>query len=75
MNYDVDEMDVVSILRSDSQEFVKLENEHSIIKKRIEEIEKNRYLSPDEEVQKKELQKRKLRIKDQISRIITLYKS
>jgi len=75
MMYEEKDLEAVSKLREQSEEFVKLENEHGILNRRVEEFEKNKYLSPDEEVLKKECQKKKLRIKDQLNRMIMVIKA
>jgi len=72
MVYEDKDLESVAKLRRESEEFVRLESEHAILKKRVDEVEKSKYLSPDEEIQKKELQKKKLRLKDQIMRMVAI---
>ncbi|GBD98302.1 hypothetical protein BMS3Abin07_00313 [bacterium BMS3Abin07] len=68
------ENEIIEILRQEDEEFKKIEEEHRALDEKIAEIDKNRYLTTEEEVEKKKLQKQKLIKKDQMAEIVRNYK-
>tara|TARA_B100000686_G_scaffold326695_1_gene384787 strand:+ start:813 stop:1040 length:228 start_codon:yes stop_codon:yes gene_type:complete len=56
-------------LINESPEFKKLFDEHTNLKNRVEEMNQRKFLSPKEELEKKNIQKQKLMFKDQLSKI------
>lgn len=52
-------------------EFKKLHQEHQTLEAKIEALDKQKYLSVEEERLRKELQKKKLTGKDQMEKIVT----
>jgi uncharacterized protein YdcH (DUF465 family) len=62
--------EVISILRSESDEYKKLEEEHKRLELTLEEITKKKHLTSDEEVQKKQIQKQKLQSKDRMAELV-----
>ena len=68
------EAEIISILRSESGEYKKLEEEHRRLDQSLDEINKKRYLSSDETVEKKRIQKQKLQFKDRMAQLIRSYK-
>ncbi|UCD34052.1 MAG: DUF465 domain-containing protein [Nitrospiraceae bacterium] len=66
--------EIVGLLRSENEEFRKLEMEHKKLESSLDEILKKKYLSPDEEVEKKTIQKQKLQCKDRMAELIRSYK-
>ena len=62
--------DVISILRSQSDEYKKLEDEHKKLELTLEEITKKKHLSTEEEIQKKQIQKQKLQFKDRMAQLV-----
>jgi hypothetical protein len=57
-------------LRSENPEFKKWEEEHQKLEHSIETFEAHRYLSPEEEMERKRLQKLKLAAKDKMAEIM-----
>jgi uncharacterized protein YdcH (DUF465 family) len=64
------EAEIISMLRLKSDEFRKIEEEHRKLDKDLDEMNKKRYLMPDEEVEKKKMQKQKLQYKDRMAELI-----
>jgi hypothetical protein len=64
------EADIISMLRIESDEFKKIEEEHRKLDKDLDEMNKKKYLTPDEEVEKKRMQKQKLQYKDRMAQLI-----
>jgi hypothetical protein len=52
-------------------EFKNLVQEHRMLDDKLKELDRKVYLTPDEEMERKRLQKLKLAKKDQIARILT----
>lgn len=68
------ESEIVEILRNESDEFKKIEEEHRKLEESLEEINKKKYLTADEEIEKKKIQKQKLQFKDRMAELIRAYK-
>jgi len=64
------ETEIINMLRLKSDEFRKIEEEHRKLDKDLDEMNKKRYLMPDEEVEKKKMQKQKLQYKDRMAELI-----
>ena len=64
------EAEIINMLRIKSDEFRKIEEEHRKLDKDLDEMNKKRYLMPDEEVEKKKMQKQKLQYKDRMAELI-----
>ena len=62
-------------LRTENAEFYQLEQEHRRIDKELMNFEIHVYLSPEEEVERRRLQKLKLAAKDKITEMIRRYKT
>jgi uncharacterized protein YdcH (DUF465 family) len=62
--------DIISMLRIESDEFRKIEEDHRQLDKDLDEMNKKKYLTPDEEVEKKRMQKQKLQYKDRMAQLI-----
>jgi len=54
-------------------EFKKLFDEHSELKSRVENLNKLKFLNPEQEMEKKNIQKLKLKNKDLMDKIISAY--
>jgi uncharacterized protein YdcH (DUF465 family) len=67
------EAEAISNLRSENEAFQKLEEDHRKLDKVLDEISRKKYLTTDEEIEKKKLQKRKLHLKDQMAALIRKY--
>lgn len=68
------ESEIIKILRSESEEFVKCENEHRVLDISLDELQKKKHLTTEEEVEKKTMQKLKLQYKDHMAQLISQYK-
>ncbi len=64
------EEEIMSILRSENEEYKKLEEEHKKLELTLDEINKKKYLTPDEEIEKKRIQKQKLHFKDRMALLV-----
>ena len=64
---------VAELLRKSSYEFRELEEAHHTIDHKIEGLQHRHVLTPQEEVEKKHLQKEKLAKKDQMAQLIRQY--
>jgi uncharacterized protein YdcH (DUF465 family) len=64
------ELKIISILYEEDQEFKRIWDEHNDLEKRLTELEKNRYLTPEEELEIRRIKKLKLLGKDRIEEMI-----
>ena len=60
----------VKQLLAESDEFRKLYEEHLKYERQLEELDKTHYLTPEQELQRKTIQKLKLSGKDQMSSLV-----
>ena len=70
MNVEVKEEVLVEKLRVEDSEFQKWEQEHRKLESSLMGFETHRYLTPEEEVERKRIQKLKLAAKDRMMEII-----
>ena len=70
MNVEVKEEVVMQRLRSESQEFQRWEQEHRQLEETLASIDAHRYLTSEEEIERKRLQKLKLAAKDRMMEMI-----
>ncbi|HSQ78785.1 MAG TPA: DUF465 domain-containing protein [Nitrospirota bacterium] len=70
MNVEVKEEVLVEKLRVENSEFQKWEQEHRQLENTLMSFETHRYLTPEEEVERKRIQKLKLAAKDRMMDII-----
>jgi uncharacterized protein YdcH (DUF465 family) len=68
------EAEVIDFLRNENEEYKKIEEEHRKLNQFLDEMSKKKYLSSEEEMEKKKLQKQKLQYKDRLAQIIREYK-
>lgn len=64
---------LVEKLMEENSEFRWLVKQHSALDKKIEEYNKQRYISTDEELEKKNLQKKKLILKERLTDMLKHY--
>ena len=62
-------------VQGENEEFKKLYQEHLDLKHRVEELNKMNFLSPEQELEKKTVQKQKLKGKDRMIQIIEQYQA
>jgi|GEM_PF-108758 len=72
MKIDTELLEKVS---NENEEFKKLYEEHALLKNRVDELNKMKFLSADQEVEKKKHQKEKLKTKDRMEEILSSYQS
>jgi uncharacterized protein YdcH (DUF465 family) len=71
MNVEVgEEVEAAEKLRVEDSEFQKLEQEHRKLETTLMDFETHRYLTPEEEVERKRIQKLKLATKDKMMDMI-----
>ncbi|MDP2167240.1 MAG: DUF465 domain-containing protein [Thermodesulfovibrionales bacterium] len=68
------EQDIVKILSNESEEFRKLGDEHQSLESMLTGFTERAYLTPEEEVEKKRIQKLKLVKKDRMAELVRGYK-
>lgn len=70
----MNEEEIKELLKRESEEFKKLDEEHKSLKALLAEMDRKVYLSTDEEVERKKLQKLKLSKKDRMAELVREYK-
>lgn len=60
-------------VKSENFEFRKLYEEHSVLKDRVEELNRMKFLTTDQEAEKKKIQRHKLQLKDKLATIASQY--
>ncbi|MEJ2313792.1 MAG: DUF465 domain-containing protein [Nitrospirota bacterium] len=71
----MEENDIVKILSTENEEYRKLGEEHKTLEQLLEEFNGRIYLTPDEEMERKRIQKLKLLKKDRMAAIIRDFKA
>jgi uncharacterized protein YdcH (DUF465 family) len=74
MNVEVNEEALVARLRMEDPEFQKWETEHNKLDSTLKSIDSHVYLTPEEEVERKRIQKLKLAAKDKMMDMVRRYK-
>ncbi len=70
MNAEVKEEVLIAKLRTENPEFQKWEREHEKLEASLTSFETHRYLTTEEEIERKRIQKLKLAAKDRMMEII-----
>jgi uncharacterized protein YdcH (DUF465 family) len=68
------EQEIVEFLKKENEEFRKLSEEHRNLDEFLVEIDSKRYLTPEEEIERKNIQKQKLIKKDRMAELVRDYK-
>jgi uncharacterized protein YdcH (DUF465 family) len=68
------EQEIIEKLLKDNEEFKKVSEEHHQLDGLLTEIDKKVYLTPEEEIERKKLQKQKLAKKDKMAEMIRDFK-
>lgn len=68
------EQEVVDHLKKENEEFRKLFEEHHSLEGILAEIDKKLHLTPEEEIERKRMQKLKLAKKDKMAEFIRVFK-
>lgn len=67
--------DLLEKVKTSNNEFRKLYDEHLTLKSRVEELNKMKFLTPEQEIEKKTIQKKKLQQKDRMNEIVGEYEA
>ncbi|MFN3395797.1 MAG: DUF465 domain-containing protein [Thermodesulfovibrionales bacterium] len=68
------EEEIVEILKRENEEFKRLAEEHRNLDNMLTEIDRKPYLTAEEEIERKRIQKLKLNKKDRMAELIREYK-
>jgi uncharacterized protein YdcH (DUF465 family) len=68
------ENEIVEFLKKQNEEFRKLSEEHRSLDGLLSEIDSKHYLTPEEEVERKRIQKQKLVKKDRMAELVREYR-
>jgi uncharacterized protein YdcH (DUF465 family) len=68
------ENEIVEFLKNENEEFRKLSEEHRDLDGLLSEIDSKRYLTAEEEIERKRIQKQKLLKKDRMAELVREYK-
>lgn len=66
--------DIIEILKKENEDFKKIYLEHRDLDSQLSELDKKHYLSTDEEMERKKMQKEKLHKKDKMAEFVRDYK-
>jgi uncharacterized protein YdcH (DUF465 family) len=64
-----DMSDIMDVLRRKNKEYKNLEEQHREYEETLDKLERHRHLTPDQEIAKQEIKKKKLLIKDRMAEI------
>ena len=70
----MEESEIVKLLTTESEEFRKLGDEHTTLEQLLSEFNERVYLTPDEEMERKRIQKLKLLKKDRMAELLRDFK-
>lgn len=68
------ETEIINSLRNENDEFKQLEVKHKELENFLGELLKKKYLTSEEEFEKKKIQKQKLQFKDRMAKLVRTYK-
>ncbi len=68
------EQEIFEVLKKQNEEFKKLSEEHRNLDTLLAEIDSKRYLTPEEEFERKKMAKQKLLKKDRMAEIMREYR-
>ena len=67
--------DLLEKVQKENEEFRGLYQEHTTLKQKVEEFNKMKIITPQQEIEKKKHQKQKLSLKDRMEEILSDYQS
>tara|TARA_Y100001936_G_scaffold251983_1_gene309949 strand:- start:2047 stop:2274 length:228 start_codon:yes stop_codon:yes gene_type:complete len=67
--------DLLEKVQKENEEFRGLYKEHITLKQKVEEFNKMKLITPQQEIEKKKHQKQKLSLKDRMEEILSKYQS
>ncbi|MBI5633604.1 MAG: YdcH family protein [Nitrospirae bacterium] len=68
------EQEIMAKLSQENEEFRKVSDEHHHLDMQLIEVDKKVYLTPEEDLERKKLAKRKLHLKDKMAEMVRDYK-
>ncbi|MEW6002867.1 MAG: DUF465 domain-containing protein [Nitrospirota bacterium] len=68
------EHEIIELLKIENEEFRRLSEEHRNLDSFLSEIDSKLYLTPEEEIERKKIQKQKLLKKDRMAELIREFK-
>jgi uncharacterized protein YdcH (DUF465 family) len=71
----VNEEEIAKVLGSENEEFQKLKEEHMELESQLAKFDSHVYLTPEEELERKRIQKLKLAKKDRMAELIRDYRA
>ena len=58
-------------MKSENPEFKKLHEEHVLLKLKVDDLNKRKFLTPEQEIEKQNIKKQKLKNKDRMAQILS----
>ena len=68
-------VDLLEKVQKENEEFRGLYKEHATLKQKVDEFNKMKIITPQQEIEKKKQQKQKLSLKDRMEEILSEYQS
>jgi len=63
--------DLLAKVKNENPEFKKLHEEHTLLNSKVDDLNKRKFLTPEQEMEKKTIQKKKLKNKDRMTEILS----
>jgi hypothetical protein len=70
----MNEVQIKECLRKNDEEFRRLEQKHRQYEQQLEEISSHAFLTPEQQREKKDIKKLKLKVKDKMQQMIVNYR-
>lgn len=67
--------EITEILKKENEEFRRLEEEHKRLEENLAQVDRKKFLSAEEEIERKNIQKQKLKKKDLMAELIREYRN
>ena len=64
-------VELVAKIKSENPEFKKLHEEHVQLKSKVDDLNKRKFLTPEQEIEKQNIKKQKLKNKDRMAQILS----
>lgn len=68
------DIEITEALRKEDENFRRLEEEHKKLKETLAVMDKKKHHTTDEEIERKRIQKQKLKVKDSLATLVSDYK-
>ncbi|MFQ5672509.1 MAG: DUF465 domain-containing protein [Nitrospinales bacterium] len=63
--------ELLAKVKNENPEFKKLHEEHILLNSKVDDLNKRKFLTPEQEMEKKTIQKKKLKNKDRMAEILS----